>query len=287
MLRGTAGRYRRADGGDVAAALTYWAVLAVAPALLALVAVLGLVADGPAVVGDVLDSVAHLAPGLDLGVVEGLVRDVTSGRGAGWALVAGVLAALWSASGFVNAFGRAMNRVHGLVERRAAWRLRARMLVVTVVVLVLAAAVCAALVLAGPVVALVGDLLGFSELVLEIWSLARWPLVLGLMAVVVAVLYGATPDRDRSQRGMTVGAVVAIGLWLVATAGFGVYLAGFATYDRTYGALAGVVVLLLWVWLTNVALVLGAALDAERGGQPLPVAVSTRARSSSAPGTTE
>lgn len=287
MVRGTAGRYQRADGGDVAAALTYWAVLAVAPGLLALVAVLGLVADGPGVVADVLESVARRAPGLDLAVVEGLVRDVTSGRGAGWVLAVSVLAALWSASGYVNAFGRAMNRVHGLVERRPLWRVRARMLVVTLVVLVLAAVVCGALVLAGPVVTLLGDLLGVSELAVGVWSVARWPVVLGLMAVVVAVLYGATPDRDRPQRGVTVGAVVAIGLWLGATAGFGVYVAGFATYDRTYGALAGVVVLLLWVWLTNVALVLGAALDAERSGQPRPVEVSTRARSSSAPGTTE
>ena len=270
VAKKTLREFNRDQCTDLAAALTYWAVLAVAPAVLALVSLLGVFGDGDQVVSDVMDAAEEIAPGIDLQAVRGIVENLASQQGAGLALVTGLLVALWSASGYVNAFSRAMNRIYEVDEGRPIWKLRPIMLLVTLVTLVLVALICAALVLSGPVAEGLGSAIGLSEVTVAVWSIAKWPVVVVLAALVIAILYWATPNvRQPSFRWISVGALVAIVVWAVATLGFGLYVVTFARYNETYGTLAGVIVFLLWLWLTNNALLFGAELDAEleRGRQ--------------------
>ena len=265
VLRTTVRQFTRDQCLDLAAALTYYAVLAAAPALLALVSVLGLVGDGGQAVERVVDTLEGVVPPDVLSVVEPLVENAAGGGGrAGLALVLGVVLALWSASGYVGAFGRAMNRIYGIDEGRPAWKLRPVMLLVTVVAVVIAALIVAALVLSGPVARAVGDAVGLGTTAVTVWGIVKWPVVLALVVVLVAILYHVTPNvRQPRMRWISVGALVAIVVWVLASAAFGVYVATFSSYDATYGSLAGIIVFLLWLWITNLALLFGAELDAE------------------------
>lgn len=265
VLRTTVRQFSRDQCMDLAAALTYYAVLAVAPALLALVSVLGLVGDGGQAVERVIGTLDGVVPPDVLAVVEPLVQNAAEGGGrAGLALVLGVVLALWSASGYVGAFGRAMNRVYEIDEGRPVWILRPLMILVTVVTVVVAALVVASLVLTGPVARAVGETVGLGSAAVDLWDLAKWPVVLALVVVLVAILYQWTPNvRQPRFRWISVGAIVAILGWLLASAAFGLYVGNFGNYDATYGALAAVVVFLLWMWITNLALLFGAELDSE------------------------
>lgn len=270
VLGKTVREYLRDDGPDLAAALTYWAVLAVVPAALALVSLLGVFGNGEQIVAEVMDAAKQVAPGSALDDIEPIVTGLAANQGAGIGLVTGLVIALWSASAYVNAFGRAMNRIYEIDEGRPIWKLRPVMLLVTLVVLVLVAVICVAMVLSGPVAETIGRAIGLSEVTVGVWDLAKWPVILALVVTIVAVLYYATPNVQQPRfRWISVGAVVAILVWAVATAGFGFYVSRFGSYGATYGALAGVIVFLLWLWLTNNALLFGAELDAEleRGRQ--------------------
>ncbi len=249
---------------DIAAALTYYAVLAMFPALLALVSLLGLVGRSDEVVDTLVDLVGQVAPGGAAGALAPVLTDLTDSPAAGLALVTGLLGALWSASGYVSAFGRAMNRVYEIDEGRPFWKLRPVMLLVTVVSLLLVAVALVVLVVSGPVAQAVGDAVGLGDVAVTVWGIAKWPLLALVVVVLVALLYYATPNvRQPRFRWMSVGAVVALLIWLVASALFAVYVANFSSYDATYGSLAGVVVFLLWLWITNLALLLGAEVDSE------------------------
>ncbi|MFJ3404632.1 YihY/virulence factor BrkB family protein [Promicromonospora sp. NPDC090134] len=265
VARNTVRQFTRDECLDLAAALTYYAVLAAAPALLALVSVLGLVGDGGQAVERVLDTVDGVVPPDALAIVEPLVQNAAAGGGrAGLTLVLGVALALWSASGYVGAFGRAMNRIYGIDEGRPAWKLRPVMLLVTLVAVVTAALIVAALVLSGPLARAVGEAVGLGSTAVTVWGIVKWPVVLLLAVLLVAILYRVTPNvRQPRMRWISVGAVVAILGWLLASAAFGFYVASFASYDATYGSLAGIIVFLLWLWITNLALLFGAELDAE------------------------
>jgi membrane protein len=171
---------------------------------------------------------------------------------------------LRSASGYVGSFGRALNRMYEVREGRPFWKLRPVMLAVTVLAVVLVALVALALVLTGPVARAVGNAMGLGSGAVLVWNIAKWPVILLVVALVVAILYYATPNvRQPRFRWISVGAVVAIVVWILASAAFGLYVATFASYDKTYGSLAGVVVFLLWLWITNLALLFGAELDSE------------------------
>jgi membrane protein len=250
---------------DLAAALTYYAVLAAAPALLALVSVLGLVGSGGQAIERVVGTLEGVVPPDVLSVVEPLIQNAAAaGGGASLALVVGVVLALWSASGYVGAFGRAMNRIYEIDEGRPVWKLRPVMLLVTLLAVVIAALVVASLALSGPVARAVGEAVGLGSTAVTVWSIAKWPVVLLLVVVLVAILYRVTPNvRQPRMRWLSVGAFVAILVWVLASAGFGFYVATFASYDATYGSLAGIIVFLLWLWITNLALLFGAELDAE------------------------
>lgn len=265
VLRNSVRQFSRDQCTDLAAALTYYAVLAAAPALLALVSVLGLVGNGGQAVERVIGTMDGVLPPDVLSVVEPLIQNAAGGGGkAGFALLLGVALALWSASGYVGAFGRAMNRIYEIDEGRPVWKLRPVMLLVTLVAVVIAALIVAAVALSGPVAQAVGDAVGLGSTAVTVWSIAKWPVVLLLVVVLVAILYHVTPNvRQPRMRWLSVGAFVAILVWVLASAAFALYVATFSNYDATYGSLAGIIVFLLWLWITNLALLFGAELDAE------------------------
>ena len=255
---------------DLAAALTYYAVLSLFPALVVVMSLLGVLGQGERTADAILQIVDDVSPGAAVDVLRGPIEHLVNAPSAGVTLVAGILGALWSASGFVGAFGRAMNRIYEVEEGRPMWKLRAQQLLLTLVGLLVAAAVALLLALSGPVAEAVGGYLGVGETGLTIWNVARWPALLALVIVGVAVLYYLSPNvRQPKFRWISVGAAVAILTWVVASLGFGFYVANFGNYDKTFGTLAGVIVFLLWVWLTNLALLFGAEIDAEleRGRQ--------------------
>lgn len=264
-LKKTLREFNRDQCTDLAAALTYYTVFAIAPASLALVSLLGVFGNGQQIV----DSVMELARGMGapddaISSIEPIVTNLSQQQGAGLSLALGLLLALWSASGYVNAFGRAMNRMYEIDEGRPFWKLRPIMLLTTLVLLVIVALILVALVVSGGVAEAVGSAIGLSDVTVTVWNIAKWPVVLGLVVVLIALLYYATPNvKQPKMRWISVGSVVAIVVWVVATVGFAFYVTNFGKYEATYGALAGVILFLLWVWITNNALLFGAELDAE------------------------
>jgi membrane protein len=249
---------------DLAAALTYYAVLSIFPALLALVSVLGLVTDPTKAVDKVVEILKPLVSAETLKAVQPAVDNLASSQGAGFALIVGLALALWSASGYVTAFSRAMNRIYEIREGRPFWKLRPIMLLITLVAVLLIAIALLILILSGPVAESVGDALGIGSTVVTVWRFVKWPVLLLVMVLVVALLYYATPNIKQPKfRWVSIGAVVAIGTWLVASVLFGIYVASFSNYEKTYGSLGGVIAGLLWLWITNLALLLGAEMDSE------------------------
>ncbi|WP_293785045.1 YihY/virulence factor BrkB family protein [uncultured Aeromicrobium sp.] len=269
IIRKTVREFSKDECTDLAAALVYYAVLALFPALLALFSLVGLVGQGQSTAQTIIEVIEQLNPSAAEILTPTIEQLATSG-GAGFALVTGLALALWSASGYVNAFSRAMNRIYEIGEGRPIWKLRPMMLLITLVALLLIAVAAVALVVSGPVAEAIGEALGVGSAAVTVWSIAKWPGVLIVVIVVVAILYYATPNVQQPKfRWLSVGAVVAIATWIVASVGFGLYVANFSNYNRTYGALAGVIVFLLWLWITNLALLFGAELDCEleRGRQ--------------------
>lgn len=255
---------------DLAAALTYYAVLALFPALIALVSLLGVMGQGQSTVDALLQIVDDVGPATAVDTLRPTIEGLVGSQGAGLGLVLGLLGALFSASGYVGAFGRAMNRIYETGEGRPIWKLRPMMLLVTLVSVVLIAIAAVSLVVTGPLARAVGDQIGLGSTAVLIWDIAKWPFVLAVVVLIVALLYYATPNVQQPKfRWISIGAVLAIVVWILASVAFGLYVSMFANYDRVYGSLAGVIVFLLWLWLTNIALLVGAELDAEleRGRQ--------------------
>jgi membrane protein len=251
---------------DWAAALTYYGLLSLFPALLALVSVVGLVGDPERTTRTLTDLVTRLGPENAAQALAGPIDSIASNRSAaGVGLVAGLAVALWSASGYVGGFTRAANVAFETPEGRPVWKLRPLQMIVTLVAVVLVALVALSLVLTGPVVRAVAEPLGVTDTAVTVWDLAKWPVLLAAVLVVIVLLYYATPNvRQRGLRWVLPGALFALVVWLLASVAFSVYVAIAGSYDRTYGTLGGVVVFLVWLWLTNVALLLGAELNAER-----------------------
>lgn len=249
---------------DLAAALTYYAVLAIAPALLAIVSVLGIVGDGQRLIEAVLRTVEDVGPADAADTLKPILERLAETPGAGLTFILSLALALWSASGYVAAFSRGMNRIYEIDEGRPIWKLRPLLLVVTVALLVIAVLIVLAVVLSGNLARSIGSEIGLSEVTVTVWNIAKWPFVLLLVVIAVALLYYATPNvRQPKFRWISPGALVAVVVWLLASAAFGFYVANFGSYNRTYGSLAGVIILLLWLWLSNLALLFGAELDAE------------------------
>ncbi|WAJ47598.1 YihY/virulence factor BrkB family protein [Mycobacterium sp. Aquia_216] len=270
VLRKTAREVTNDQCTDLAAALTYYGVLSVFPALLVMVSLLGVFGEGRRTTNALLDAAGVVVPASAVDMLRQPIEQIVDSRSAGFALVFSILGALWSASGYIGAFGRAMNRVYGIAEGRPFWKLRPMQLALTVAALILAAAVAFMLAISGSLTQAVGSAIGLGHAAQMTWSIAKWPMILVLVTLVVAILYYVTPNvRQPKFRWLSVGSTIAIMIWTLASVGFGFYVSDFGSYNKTYGALAGIIVFLLWLWITNLALLFGAELDAEleRGRQ--------------------
>jgi membrane protein len=265
-VKRTVTEFREDNMSDWAAALTYYGLLSLFPALIALVSIVGLVGDPVSTTRTVTEIVTKLGPSSAADTFAGPIKSITSHRSAaGILLVVGLATALWSASGYVGAFMRAANVIYETPEGRPFWKLRPLQILVTLVMLLLLAAVALALVLTGPVVDAVAGPLGVGSTAVSIWNIAKWPVLLAVVVTMFAVLFYAAPNvKLAGFRWVTPGAIFAIVLWLIASAAFAFYVANFGSYDKTYGTLGGVVCLLVWFWITNVALLLGMELNSER-----------------------
>lgn len=263
VLRRVRTEFGRDNLLDLAAGLTYYAVLSVVPGLVVLVALLGLA--GPDTTQQLISQVEAVAPGSASGVVRTLVEQAQSNqKGAGISAVIGLAVALWSASGYVSAFMRASNVVYGIREGRPMWKTIPVRLAVTLLAVVLLVAGTVIVVVSGPVAQQAGDLVGAGDLTVTLWGILKWPVLLVIITVLLAVLFWASPNaKQGGVRWVSPGGVVAVLVWLVVSGLFALYVATAASYDSTYGTLGGVVVFLVWLWLTNIAVLLGAEVNAE------------------------
>ncbi len=255
---------------DLAAALTYYSVLSIFPALLALVSLLGIFGQAGKTTSALLEIVQGFAPGDTVEAIRQPVEQLSSSSAAGLTLVIGILTALWSASGYVGAFGRAMNRVYEIDEGRPFIKLRGTMLLVTIATVLIVLVLSAMLVLSGPVAESVGKAIGLGGAVLTAWNILKWPVILLLVILAIAILYYATPNVKQPKfRWMSLGSTIALVIFLLASLAFAFYVANFNSYEKTYGAIGGVIVSLLWLWILNMSLLFGAEFDAEmeRGRQ--------------------
>ena len=270
ILKKTLREFSKDQCPDLAAALTYYAVLSLFPAMLALVSLIGIFGDPQKTTDALLQIVSGFAPAETVDTVGGTVAELASAPAAGLTLVIGLATALWSASGYVGAFGRAMNRVYEVDEGRPFVKLRGTMLAVTLLSVVIVALLAGMLVLSGPVAEAVGGLIGLSGAFVAVWNIAKWPVMVGLIIVIIAVLFYATPNVKQPKfKWMSIGSGIALFIFLLASVGFGFYVGNFGNYNKTYGALGGVIVMLLWLWILNMSLLFGAEFDAEmeRGRQ--------------------
>jgi membrane protein len=263
-LKRTIKEFQEDDLGDWAAALTYYGILSLFPGLIVFVALLGVI--GTSATQPLLDNLNTVAPGPAKQILENAIKGVqNSGGGAsGVLLVVGLAGALWSASGYVGAFIRAANAIWEVEEGRPSKETIPLRLGITVAMLVLLAATGIAVVFTGPLADHAGDVLGVGSQALAVWDIAKWPVLVLMVSLMLAILYYAAPNvYQPGFRWVTPGAVTAVLLWAVASAGFALYVANFGSYNKTYGSLGGVAVFLVWLWISNSAVLLGAELDAE------------------------
>jgi membrane protein len=265
-LKRTVTEFSEDNMTDWAAALTYYGVLSLFPALIALVSVIGLIGDPASTTKTLTDIVTKLGPSSAADTFSGPIQSITSHRSAAGVLFfVGLGTALWSASGYIGAFMRAANVIYETPEGRPFWKLRPLQLLVTLLMVVLLAAVAVALVMTGPIVDAVAGPLGIGSTAVSVWNIAKWPVLVAVVILMFGVLYHAAPNvKLASFKWVTPGAIFALVVWLIASAAFAFYVANFSSYDKTYGTLGGVVCVLVWFWITNIALLLGMELNAER-----------------------
>jgi len=265
-LKRTFTEFQEDNLSDWAAALTYYGLLSLFPALIALVSLIGIFGNPQTTTAKLTQIITEIGPESSAetfkGPIESIVRNQSA---AGFAFVFGLAVALWSASGYVGAFIRASNVIYETPEGRPFWKLRPLQIAVTLTMIVMMALLAVGLVLTGPVAAAIAGPLGLSGIAVEVWGVFKWPVMAAIFILMVDVLFYASPNvKVRGFRWVTPGALVAIVVWALASALFALYVANFGSYDKTYGTLAGLVVLLLWFWITNLAILFGHQLNAER-----------------------
>ena len=265
-LRRTAQEFQEDNLTDWAATLTYYGLLSLFPALIALVSIVGLVGDPQSTTNTLTDIVNKVGPDSAASTFEGPIRQVTESRAtAGFALVTSTLIALWSASGYLGAFIRASNVIYETREGRPFWKLRPLQLAMTLVIVILLALMAVGVVLTGPIVSDVAEPIGVGSTAVSIWNVAKWFAIAALFLLMIGLVYYASPNvRQRGFKWITPGSLVALVVWLLASAAFGLYVSQFGSYNKTYGSMAGVVILLIWLWITNLAILFGHELNAER-----------------------
>jgi membrane protein len=269
VLKRTLREFKRDNLTDLAAALTYYGVLAIFPMIIVIVSILGLI--GRSATQPLIDNLGQVAPGPAKQIFTSAIHNVQSGKGtAGVLFVVGLAVALWSASGYIAAFMRASNVVWDVEEGRPIWKTLPIRLGVTLVVVVLLTVSAIAVLFTGGLATQAGKILGIGSTAVTVFNIVKWPAMLLIVSLILAILYYAGPNvRQPGVRWVSPGSIVAVLVWVVASAAFAFYVASFASYNKTYGALGGIVVFLVWLWLTNVAILLGAELNAEleRGRQ--------------------
>jgi membrane protein len=267
VLKGTLKEFKDDELADRAAALTYYGVLSLFAALLVLVSLLGI--SGQSATQQVMDNINKLAPGSARTIISNAVKQLQGNGGVGSIMaVVGLALAVWSASGYVAAFIRTSNAVYDMPERRPVWKVLPVRLGVTVALLILAVISALIVVFTGALARQVGTALGLGNAALTAWSIAKWPVLVVLVTIMIAILFWATPNvKGRGFKWVTPGSFLALLVWMVASAGFAFYVSNFASYNKTYGTLAGVIVFLVWLWISNIAILLGLEFDAEMARQ--------------------
>ena len=269
VLKRTFGEFKEDNLTDWAAALTYYGIVSIFPALIALVSILGLI--GQSATKPLLDNLGSFAPGPAHEILSNALHGLTQSRSpAGILFIVGLAGAIWSASGYIGAFIRASNVIWDVEEGRPIWRTIPLRVVVTIVMLVLLAASAFAVVVTGPLADRIGKLLGIGGAAVTAWDIAKWPVLILVVSLMFSVLYYASPNvRQPGFKWVTPGGILAVVVWILASAAFGLFVANFGSYNKTYGSLGAIVIFLVWLWLTNVAILLGAELNAEieRGRQ--------------------
>ena len=266
ILKRTAREFQNDNLTDWAAALTYYAVLALFPAMIVLVALLGLFGQYPKTTDALLDILRQVGvPGNARDAIKGSINSIVQGKGGAGALLGvGLLGALWSASGYIGAFMRASNAIFEKPEGRAFYKLRPLQVLVTLVMMLLFAITLIALVVTGPLAEAIGEKIGLGGTAVTVWNIAKWPVLAFVVSFMLALLYYAAPNaRLPKFQWISAGAVVALIMWVVASFGFFLYASHFGSYDKTYGSLGLAITLLVWMWLTNVAILFGQELNAE------------------------
>jgi membrane protein len=262
-LKRTVKEFREDNLTDWAAALTYYSVLAIFPALLVLVSILGLV--GESATQPLIDNLGVVAPGPAKEIFTNAIKNLQGDQGAaGMLFIIGILGALWSASGYVGAFMRASNSIYDMPEGRPVWKTLPVRVGLTLVLLFLLAITTLAVVLTGGLAERVGDLIGLGSTAVDVWNIAKWPVLLIVVSFMFALLYWAAPNvRQPGFRWVSPGGILAVVGWLIASAAFAFYVGNFDSYNKTYGALGGVIVFLVWLWISNIVILLGAEFNAE------------------------
>jgi membrane protein len=269
VLKRTVKEFKRDNLTVWAAALTYYGILSLFPLLLVLVSILGLV--GQSATQPLIENVGTVAPGPAKEIVTSAIQNLQQSQGAaGLLFVVGLAAALWSASGYIGAFMQASNAIWDVEEGRPIWKTIPLRLGITLVTVVLLAVMALAVVLTGPLAEQVGNIVGLGSAAVTVWDIAKWPVMIVIVSFIFAVLYWASPNVKHPRfQWVSPGGLVAVLLWIVASAAFAFYVANFGSYNKTYGALGGVITFLVWLWISNIAILLGGELNAEleRGRQ--------------------
>ncbi|MFE5220445.1 MULTISPECIES: YihY/virulence factor BrkB family protein [unclassified Streptomyces] len=263
VLKGALREFKDDELTDRAAALTYYGVLSLFPALLVLVSLLGI--TGRSTTDALLANMNKFAPGSARDIITRAVEQLQSSSGLGSIMaIVGIMLAVWSASGYVAAFIRAANAVYDMPEGRPVWKILPVRVGLTVLLMVLAVASALIVVFTGALARRAGTALGIGDTALTVWAIAKWPVLVVLVTLMIAILYWASPNaKVKGFRWITPGSLLALVIWMIASAGFAFYVANFASYNKTYGTMAGVIVFLLWLWITNLAILLGLEFDAE------------------------
>jgi len=263
VLKRTVQEFRDDNLSDWAAALTYYGVLAIFPALIVLTSVLGLI--GESATKPLLDELGNVAPGPANDILTSAIKNLQGDQGAAGVLfVVGLLAALWSASSYVAAFMRASNAIYDMEEGRPVWKTLPVRLGMTIVLLLLLVVTTLAVVLTGGIAKSAGDLVGLGSTAVTVWNIAKWPVLLLIVSLMFAFLYWAAPNvRQPGFRWVSPGGILAVVGWLIASGAFAFYVGSFGSYNKTYGALGGVIVFLVWLWISNIMILLGAEFNAE------------------------
>ena len=263
VLKRTVREFRADNLTDWAAALTYYGILAIFPALLVLVSVLGVI--GESATQPLLDNLGTVAPGPAQEIFTNAIENLNRNQGqAGVLLIIGIATALWSASSYVGAFIRASNAIYEVEEGRPFWKLRPIQIAITLFMIILISIGAVAVVITGPLAEEVGNVIGLGDAAVTAWDIAKWPVLVLLVSLMFSVLYWAAPNvKQPGFRWLTPGGILAVILWIAASAGFAFYVANFGSYNETYGTLGGVIVFLIWLWISNIAVLLGAELNAE------------------------